>query len=273
MSKKISIITINYNDENGLKKTIDSVVNQTWQNFEFIVIDGDSNDGSKAIIDSYKSVFTHAVSEPDAGIYHAMNKGIALSKGEYLLFLNSGDILVDENTLLKTQEYLNGNKSIYYGDIIYQEKDRQRQRVLPDELTFLFFLEHSLSHQATFIQHNLFEVIFLYNETYKIVSDWEFFIYAICKQNVSYQHIPLFITIYDTTGISSIKDNHPLMYKERKQTLDKYFPTFINDYQSITELGSKRTKQFLFIGKHKIAWKLLKGFMNLILLFLTKPKQ
>lgn len=272
MHKKVSVITVNYNDKNGLKKTIDSIISQKWQNFEFIVIDGNSNDGSKAIIDSHKSVFTHAVSESDEGIYHAMNKGISLAKGDYLLFLNSGDILLDENTLQKAQQHLNSNKAIYYGDVIYQETDRQRERIFPDELTFLFFLEHSLSHQAAFIHRSLFDEIFLYNEAYKIVSDWEFFIYAICKQNVSYEHIPLFITIYDTNGISSIACNHPLMHEERKQTLNKYFPAFINDYQSITELGSKRTKQFLFIGKHKIAWKILKGFMNIILLFLKDKR-
>lgn len=272
MSKKLSIITVNYNNKNGLEKTIESVVNQKWQDFEFIIVDGDSNDGSKTIIDSHRGIFTHAISEPDSGIYNAMNKGIKLAKGEYLLFLNSGDILFDENTLHESQEYLKGNKAIYYGDIVYQETNRQKERILPDELTFLFFLEHSLSHQAAFIKGSLFEQIFLYNETYKIVSDWEFFIYAICKQNVSYQRIPLFITIYDTTGISSVKDNHSLMYEERRQTLDKYFPAFVSDYQSITALGSKRTKQFLFIGRHKIAWKVLKGFMNIILLFLKDKK-
>lgn len=273
MSKKLSIITINYNDKNGLKKTIESVVNQKWQDFEFIVIDGDSTDGSKTVIDSHKSVFTHAISEPDTGIYHAMNKGIALARGKYLLFLNSGDILFDENTLQKSQEYLNSNKGIYYGDILYQDIDRQRERIFPNELTFLFFLEHSLSHQAAFIQRILFDEIFLYNEAFKIVSDWEFFIYAICKHNVSYQRIPFFMTIYDTNGISSMEDNHPLMYKERRQSLEKYFPAFLADYEAVTTFGSKRTKQLMLIGKNKVAWKILKGFMNVILLFLPTTKK
>ena len=269
---KISIITINYNHKINLEKTIKSVVDQNERNFEFVIIDGNSSDGSKEVIKNYSNYIDYWISEPDSGIYNAMNKGIKLAKGEYLLFLNSGDILFDENTLQKSQEYLKGDKAIFYGDIIYQESSRQKERILPDELTFLFFLEHSLSHQAAFIKGSLFEQIFLYNEAYKIVFDWEFFIYAICKQNVSYQRIPFFITIYDTTGISSIKENHTLMYEERRQTLDKYFPAFVSDYQSITALGSKRTKQFLFIGKHKIAWKALKGFMNIILLFLKDKK-
>lgn len=272
MSTKISIITVNYNDKAGLEKTIASVITQTWKGFEFIIIDGDSNDGSKEVIQAHSASFTHFVSEPDSGIYHAMNKGIELAKGEYLLFLNSGDILVDEHTLQKTEKYLDGKNAIYYGDVIYQEIAKQKKRVMPDKLTFLFFLEHSLSHQATFIQRDLFKTIFLYNEAHKIVSDWEFFIYAICKENVSNQHIPLFITIYDTTGISSVKENYALMDEERKQTLTKYFPAFVDDYQSITALGSKRTKQFLLIGKHKVAWKMLKGFMSIILLFVNDKR-
>jgi glycosyltransferase involved in cell wall biosynthesis len=273
MPKKLSIITINYNDKTGLTKTIESVISQKWQDFEFIVIDGDSNDGSKTVIESYKDAFTHAVSEPDSGIYNAMNKGIALAKGDYLLFLNSGDILFDENTLQKCQQYLNSDKGIYYGDILYQDIDRQRERIFPNELTFLFFLEHSLSHQAAFIKRALFDEIFLYNEDFKIVSDWEFFVYAICKHNVSYQRIPFFMTIYDTTGISSMEDNHPLMYRERKQSLEKYFPAFLSDYEAVTTFGSKRTKQLILIGKNKIAWKILKGFMNVILLFLPTEKK
>jgi glycosyltransferase involved in cell wall biosynthesis len=270
MSSKISIITINYNDKNGLQKTIASVTSQIWQDFEFIVIDGNSNDGSKDVIEANEHALTHYVSEPDSGIYNAMNKGIRLASGTYLLFLNSGDILLDQHTLQNAQEYIDDNYGIYYGDVIYQHPDKQRKRILPEKLTFLFFLEHSLSHQASFIKKDLFDKIFYYNETYKIVSDWEFFIYAICKMNVSYKHIPLFITIYDVAGISSLKDNYPLMLEERNQILCKYFPAFIDDYQSITALGSKRTKQFLFIGKHKLAWKVLKGMMNIILLFLKK---
>jgi glycosyltransferase involved in cell wall biosynthesis len=268
MPPKISIITVNYNDKAGLERTIASVSKQTWRDFEFIIIDGDSTDGSKEVIQSSIASVTHFVSEPDSGIYEAMNKGIALAKGEYLLFLNSGDSLVEETTLLQAETYLSGSHAIYYGDVIYQEIDKQKKRVMPDELTFLFFLEHSLSHQATFIQRSLFQTVFLYNEANRIVSDWEFFIYAICKQNVLTQHIPLFIAIYDTTGISSNKDNYALMDEERRQTLVKYFPAFIEDYHSITALGSKRTKQFLFIGKHKIAWKILKGVMSLILFFI-----
>ena len=96
---KLSIITINYNNLAGLQKTIESVVSQTFRDFEWIVIDGGSVDGSRELIERYANSFSYWVSEPDKGIYNAMNKGIVVAKGDYLLFLNSGDWLCDEMAL------------------------------------------------------------------------------------------------------------------------------------------------------------------------------
>lgn len=98
---KISIITINYNDKIGLSKTINSVLNQSWQKFEFIVIDGGSNDGGLEVIEQFKDKIDYWVSEPDKGVYNAMNKGIKVAKGEYLIFMNSGDTFYDDQVLEK----------------------------------------------------------------------------------------------------------------------------------------------------------------------------
>jgi len=273
MSKKLSIITVNYNDKNGLETTIESVINQTWQDFEFIIIDGASTDGSAALLNQYRNRLTYAISEKDNGVYNAMNKAIKVAKGDYLLFLNSGDSLNNHNILSEVQHFLDHNYGIYYGDANYLEKDGEHIRNYPEKLSFSFFLEHNLSHQASFIKRDLFNEIFLYNENYKIVSDWEFFIYAICKQNISYKHLDLVICKYDTSGISSVLDNHKLMHQERRATIEKYFPLFIDDYNSLTELKSKRFKQFTFIKSYPFAFKILKGFMNLVLVFLPKFKK
>ena len=96
----LSIITINYNDKEGLARTMNSVLSQTYTDFEYIVIDGGSNDGSKTIIEQHQDQLGYWVSEPDSGIYNAMNKGIAKANGEYILFLNSGDVLIDD-TIIK----------------------------------------------------------------------------------------------------------------------------------------------------------------------------
>ncbi|GGI22895.1 glycosyltransferase family 2 protein [Pedobacter mendelii] len=272
MNKKLSIITVNYNDKAGLEKTINSVKQQTWQDFDYFIIDGGSTDGSADIVNIYKNEFAHCISEPDNGVYNAMNKGIRLATGDYLLFLNSGDSLKSYTTLQEIEVYLNNEKDIYYGDANYQEKDGDVIRTYPDKLSFSFFYKHNLSHQATFIKRNLFENIFFYNENHKIVSDWEFFIYAICKKNVTYKHINQVICNYDTQGISSIINNHELMNIERDKTLQKHFPLFIEDYRTISNLNLKRFRQFTFIKNYPFAFKILKGFMNLILMFLPKFK-
>ena len=95
----LSIITINYNNAAGLEKTIKSVISQTCKRYEFIIIDGGSKDGSKDIIEKYQDQITYWVSEPDNGIYNAMNKGVKVAKGEYCIFMNSGDIFVDNDVI------------------------------------------------------------------------------------------------------------------------------------------------------------------------------
>jgi len=271
MSIQLSIVTVNFNNKIGLQKTIDSVKAQTWKNFEFIIIDGGSNDGAESILITEQENITYSISESDTGVYNAMNKGIRKATGEYILFLNSGDSFYENTTLEKVIPQLDKNIDIHYGDAAYLEKNGEHIRTYPDKLSFGYFAAHNLSHQASFIKRTLFSEIFYYNENYKIVSDWEFFMYAICKANVSYQHIHQVICNYDTEGISSVINNHKLMHAERAITMAKYFPLFIEDYKDIEVLNSKRTRQFLAIKENKITFKILKGLMSFLILF-TKKK-
>lgn len=274
MTPLLSIITINLNNYNGLKNTLDSVVAQKGNiNFEYIIIDGDSTDGSKQLIEKYSANINYWVSKPDKGIYNAMNKGIKVAKGNYLLFLNSGDCLYQPDTIEKVVQTFKCESDIYYGDIIYNEGNKKKWRTFPEKLDFKFFYKHNISHQAAFIKKVLFETIFYYNEDFKFVSDWEFFTYAICKKDVKYKHIPIITTIYEATGVSSNIDNHQEMYLERAASLKKYFPQFVNDYDWLKELEFKKLHQFLYIKQHRVAYKILKAFINLILLFLPKFKK
>lgn len=269
---KISIVTINYNDKAGLQKTIESVLSQTFKDYEFIVIDGNSSDGGKELLERYRDRVTFALSEPDTGIYNAMNKGILASKGEYLLFLNSGDALLETTTLQKVADAIDGSHDIYYGNLIFFSKRNQRIEdwIFPDKLTFGFFIENSLPHQASFIRRSLFEKYGLYNENLKIASDWEFFVETICLHKVSYKHIAITVAEYDFNGISSNPQNYNLVQSEKKQTYDRHFSMIIDDYTIIRELESKRVRNLLYIKQFRTPWKLLKGFSNILLLFLPK---
>ena len=185
---KLSIITINYNNLEGLKRTVESVVNQTWHEFEYIIIDGASNDGSAAYIESQSHHFDYWVSEKDSGIYNAMNKGIKVATGEYLLFLNSGDELIDIEALNKNHFHLEEMDLIYF-DINVISDTTSFIKKYPKFLSFTFLYDDTIHHQSTFIRKSLFNKIGYYDEKLKIVSDWKFFIVALIKENASYKYI------------------------------------------------------------------------------------
>lgn len=252
---KLSIITINLNNTIGLEKTIESVIGQTFLDFEFIVIDGGSTDGSIDIIKQYDNKITYWVSEPDKGIYNAMNKGIRAAKGEYCLFLNSGDYLLDNNTLENVFSN-NLNEDIIYGDMIEMKNNVEiNRKSYPDTLTFKHFYFDTLSHPGTFIKRQLFNKIGYYNETYVFASDWEFFLIAILKMEYSYIHINQYISYFDRTGISSEEKNYERMMNERAHIMEKLFPFFYQDYVEMEIINKKLT-----------------NVMNNLLLFWVKKK-
>ena len=230
---KYSIITINYNNRDGLRRTIESVVNQTCQDFEYIVIDGGSTDGSVEVIKEYADRIDYWVSEPDKGIYNAMNKGILQAHGEYLNFMNSGDCFYDENVLENSLLY-------FYSDICCGKVQRtdniQQWYNETDEISMMLFYNASIPHQASFICKKLFYNS-LYNENYRIISDWEFFLKKIILENCSYNCIPITIALFDVCGISST--NKKLYHQERMEVLQSVFPMrILEDYKKFCDKES-----------------------------------
>lgn len=232
---KLSIITINYNNLNGLKRTVESVVNQTWSEFEHIVIDGGSTDGSSDYIESQSENFDYWVSEPDKGIYNAMNKGIAKATGEYLLFLNSGDHLHSNEVLEQNQKNLNLYDIIYFNLYVVDGKSTF-VKTYPDSLSFSYFVADTLPHQATFIRATLFDKIGLYDESLIILSDWKFFMESIFKFNSSYLRIDGLLSTFYLDGISSDLKNRELLNKERDRVLNSDFKGYIEEINQLFEL-------------------------------------
>lgn len=227
---KLSIITINYNNLAGLERTVESVVNQTWQEFEFIVIDGGSTDGSAAYIESQSSNLDYWVSEPDKGIYNAMNKGIAEAKGDYLLFLNSGDYLFDSNALMDNYNYLQDIDLICF-DMLVLDEDLKTITSKPDFLRFSDLYLGTLPHQATFIKRKLLIKVGGYDENLEIVSDWKMFILALFKYHCSYKKINKTVSIFHFDGISADVKNKEKMRNERAEVLEEYFGAYLQDYE------------------------------------------
>lgn len=202
----VSIITVNFNNSVGLKKTIQSVIDQNYNNFEYIIIDGGSTDGSKEIIEDYKNKITHYISEPDKGIYDAMNKGIKQSTGDYCLFLNSGDYFINNKVL----------SNIFKGKIYVEDLLIGRQKyIAPNgkiskspyirttELDISYFISSTLPHQATFIKRELLLQCGMYNTNYHIVSDWIFWIESIVKRKCSVGVLPYYVSFMEQGGVSN----------------------------------------------------------------------
>ena len=220
--KILSIITINYNDCKGLEKTIESVLAQSNRNFEYLVIDGGSTDGSKELIEKYASQLTYWVSEKDGGIYHAMNKGIERAEAEYCLFLNSGDFLFNKNVLSDVIPFL-GQPAIVYGDMMIDwGSNHITLGKMPDEITIDHMYNDTLWHPVSFIKKELFDTFGKYDETYKMVADYEFFFRTIISHKVSVKHIPVTISVYNVKGISSKAENKQRELTERQRVLNTY---------------------------------------------------
>lgn len=237
----LSIITVNYNNCEGLKRTINSVFSQVSSNFEYLIIDGGSVDGSKELIAEYSNRVNYWISEKDKGIYNAMNKGIMKANGDYVLFLNSGDILHDDNVLAKLDDNILKHDIIYFNSqFVDEQTDYVHQ--YPDILSFNYFLKYSLPHQASLIRRTLFDEVGLYDENYKICSDWAFFLSAFAKHNASYQHIDRTFAIMYRDGISTDPGNLDQINLERQNFLNKNFSFYLKDYSDFNSLKAKYSK-------------------------------
>lgn len=215
---KYSIITVNYNNREGLRRTIESVINQSCKDFEYIIIDGGSADGSVDVIKEFDAQIDYWVSEPDKGIYNAMNKGIAQAHGDYLNFMNSGDCFFDKNVLENIVPFL--TTDIVHGKQFDRSIDSY-QFMISEIPTMRYFYESSIRHQSCFIRNILFKNS-LYDENLRIVSDWKFFIEKIIFQNCSFSYAPITVSSFEGNGVSVLWEE--INAKERMEVLNTLFP-------------------------------------------------
>jgi glycosyltransferase involved in cell wall biosynthesis len=252
----LSIITINYNNLPGLRNTFNSVLTQTFNDYEYIIIDGGSIDGSEEFLASHASQAAYWVSEKDKGIYNAQNKGLSKATGDYVLFLNSGDKLNDLNTLKLITPFLDGT-DIIYGDLKIVESTAQWVKKYNEKLTFGYFLRDTLPHQGSFIRRSIFDKTGFLDENFEICSDWKFFIEAVCRYNATMYYLDFVVSEYDYNGISSRAENRNKMHCEKQTILKKEFARFYEEYVEFLELkknypplaNSRFVKTYLKIRK------------------------
>lgn len=256
---KVSIITINYNNALGLENTIRSVVDQTCNDYEYIIIDGNSTDGSVDVIKKYSDKITYWVSEPDSGIYNAMNKGIKKASGDYLLFLNSGDIIKPTVDLCTCVKKLSGEEDLVIFNLEINDLQKTYTNKYNVELDFSFFIDNALPHQSTFIKRSRLTVYGGYNESLKIASDWTFFIDAICKLNCSYKYVDSDLSIFYFDGISSLEENRNLSLKERELHIQNNYRPYLQLYREWREQKNELHKLRM---SRSIGWLKKLGFIK-----------
>lgn len=282
----LSIITINRNNAAGLEKTMASVLVQTYTDFEYVVVDGASTDESVDVIRRFAPQFGDRikwVSEPDKGIYNAMNKGIRMASGEYIEILNSGDILAAPDVtermitaLVQHQSMLGASIPILYGNMIRDfgngklSRDvgkavRNEGSELPQEVEWTMdaFIKGTVNHDPTYIRADLFVKYGLYDDTLRITSDWKWFVNAVVFGGEKIYYIPIDVTIFDTTGISETE--LVSREKERRGELEKMLPSAIlKDYDNY----HFPIEQYKRLRKHHL-WGLV-YFMERVLFKLEK---
>ena len=222
---KFSIITACLNCSSLIERTCKSIIALNYKNFEWIVIDGDSNDGTLEIIKKYQEQISCLSIELDSGIYEAMNKGIRLASGEYLIFMNAGDTFYDCDTLSIVSKNL--GPDLLYGKTLKRSKNKDKICTYPDTINSDYLLNNTLPHQSTYFKKETFSKYGLYNETYKIAGDYELYARFILKAKISYKYINKPLSIFYLGGVSSDKKFRNILKKEQDTIRKLYFKGYL----------------------------------------------
>lgn len=237
--KKLTIITINFNHKEGLKRTIDSIVNQTFTDYEWIVVDGGSTDGSKELLEQYQDHFAWWCSEPDKGVYNAMNKGITQATGEYINFMNSGDMFATP-TILEEIFSKSYTVDILYGIMVRGNINGPQNNtpLLKPNIEWYDFYYCTFNHQATFTKRRLYTAIGLFDETYHLYGDWDFFAKAIVHHHVDTQYLPAIIAIYEGGGISDTSNKQKEELQKMRNNIygESLNESLMREYIGLTEV-------------------------------------
>lgn len=308
---KLSIITINYNNAEGLRKTMESVLKQTYHDFEYIIVDGASTDGSVDVIREYVEASPKSshegkdlhdadnnslpsdgglprlgnpngrnsgerrsnqtaegrpitwTSEPDNGIYDAMNCGIRKAKGEYTLMLNSGDFLVDEYVLERIIPELDGT-DIVQGNIIIAKEDKEiiKCGYGKSDISFIDVMKGHFLHQASFCKKDLFERYGCFDESYRINGDTVFYAKCLGFGNASFRYVNQSIAYYDTTGISADPDKKWVSL--RREEDERYAQMFSERMWELLYKEEKKIKLYDKLHAHKWSWYITMGIAKLL---------
>lgn len=222
---RLSIITVNFNNGDGLEKTIKSVIQQRYKDYEYIIIDGASKDNSVKIIQKYSGKIDYWVSEPDKGIYDAMNKSIAVAKGDYCIFMNSGDCFYDDNVLNNIFKTINSDVDFIAGNYCVEGIIKKAPSQVT-AMTLFKTLDTSICHQALFTKREIL-INNPYQTEYKIVADFVNQFHSLVINNASYKYVDITICNVEPNGLSAV--NYQRLASEKDSYLQSALPNRIYD--------------------------------------------
>lgn len=219
---KVSVITISFNAEACIERTIKSVINQCYDEFEYVVVDGNSKDGTVDIIKKYVGKISKWISEPDTGIYNAMNKAVRMAEGEYCIFMNAGDVFLNPLVLKQVSLFLEDGVDYLAGNEVSVKKGKiVDYACAPKNITTRLFVQRSLSHQASFIRRKLL-LQCPYDESLRMVSDWKFCIQTLLLGKATYRAIDVDVCQFNQDGITFTHKD--LGRAERLKVLQELLP-------------------------------------------------
>lgn len=223
----LAIITICYNDRAGLERTFASVHEQTTGQFDHIVVDGGSTDGSVELVQANTHRIRQWVSEPDGGIYDALNKGWRMTDAPFVLFMNAGDTFTAPDVVERVLPMLGGEVDVVYGDAqLADERGVYGVKPHPRRLTSAWLMKEVVAHQSQFIRRTLLERTGGYDIRYQVVADYAFLARAFWKEHAGFRHSGLAVCVYDTRGFSARSDRKKQLMDERKAIQQRYAPWY-----------------------------------------------
>lgn len=246
---KVSIVTINYNNEDGLRDTLQSVSSQTYQDIEHVIYDGSSVDGSVEIIKTYGHHLAAWKSEANGGIYYNQNRGLEMATGDYCVFLNSGDYLYEKDSIERMVDQIQEGTDIAYGNLWLSNDGELSLKQYPSALPASYFLYETLPHPSSFIKTTFLKKHGGYDERLKICSDWKFFYEAFSIFKATFQHIDFAPSVFGLDGISSNTKNRGRILNEKIEVLTECFPSQLADFKSHQQLTNTPIKKVAFINR------------------------
>ncbi len=246
---KLTIITVNFNHMDGLRRTIESVVSQTFTDYEWIVVDGGSTDGSRELLEQYEDSFAWWCSEPDNGVYNAMNKGLAHATGEYVNFMNSGDMFATPSILSEIFGQPHGADVLYgYMKLGTMDGDMIWPNMMKKRLSWFDFYASTLNHQSTFTKREMFVKYGTFDESYKVYADWRHFAQIIGVEKASSEFIPKIISIYEGGGLSmSQKETcRRELVRLRKEVYPTITPEIYSQLSRLDQVLSNKYSRFFY---------------------------